>query len=92
MQHFSNPVIAINERIIIWASLGFEEEECVVVFLIIIIILPYMPMTVNGAWPFEQTLNPVLTVGSTWNLMEDGQLISEEKVFNNIMILYMYTA
>ena len=49
-------------------------------------------MTVNGAWPFEQTLNPVPTVGSTWNLVEIGQLISEGKVFNNIMILYMYTA
>ena len=23
---FSNPVIATNERIIIWAGLGFEEE------------------------------------------------------------------
>ena len=36
--------------------------------------------------------NPLSTVGSTWNLVETGQLISEEKVFNNIMILYMYTA
>ena len=33
-----------------------------------------------------------LLVGSIWNLVEVGQLISEEKVFNNIMILYMYTA
>ena len=49
-------------------------------------------MTVTGAWPFEQTLNPVLTVGSTWNLVEIGQLISVEKVFYNIMILYIYTA
>ena len=49
-------------------------------------------MTVNGAWPFEQTLNPVSTVGLTWNLVKIGQVISEEKVFNNIMILYMYTA
>ena len=31
MQHFSNPVIATNERIIIWAVLGFQEE-CFVVF------------------------------------------------------------
>ena len=60
--------------------------------LFIIIILPYMDMTVNGVWPFEQTVNPVLTVGSTWNLVEIGQLISEEKVFNNIMVLYMHTA
>ena len=58
----------------------------------IIIILKYMGMTVNGAWPFEQTLNPVSIVGLTWNLVEIGQLISEDKVFNNIMILYMYTA
>ena len=51
-----------------------------------------MGMTVNAAWPFEQTLNPVSTVGSTWNLVDFGQLISEEKEFNNIMILYMYAA
>ena len=38
------------------------------------------------------TLNPVSKAGATWNLVEIGQLISEEKVFNNIMILYMYTA
>ena len=89
MQHFSNPVIATNERIIIWAGLGFEEVECV---YFIIIILPYMGMTVNGAKLFEQTLNPVWTVGSTWNLVENGRLISEEKVINNITILSMYTA
>ena len=58
-------------------------------FFFIIIILPYMDMTVNG--PFEQTLKLVSTVGLTWNLVEIGQLISEEKVFNNIMILYMCT-
>ena len=51
-----------------------------------------MGMTISEAWPFEQTFNPVSTVGSTWNWVEIGQLISEEKVFNNIMILYMYTA
>ena len=39
MQHFSNPVTATNERIIIWAALGFAEEKCVV---FIIIILPHM--------------------------------------------------
>ena len=58
----------------------------------IIKILRYMVTTANGAWPFELTLNPISTVGSTWNLVEIGQLISEEKVFNNIMILYMYIA
>ena len=64
------------------------------VFFFIIIILPYMDMihVVNGAWPFEQTLNPVSKVGPTWNLVEISQLISAEKEFNNIMILHMYTA
>ena len=38
MQHFSNPIIATNENIIIWAVLSFEE---------------YMCLTVNGAWSFE---------------------------------------
>ena len=69
MQHFSNPVIPINERIIICAGLGFEEEEC---FFFIIIILPYMGTTVNGVWPFGQLLNPISTVVLTWNLMEIG--------------------
>ena len=39
MRHFSNPIIATNENIIIWAVLSFEEE--------------YMGLTVNGAWSFE---------------------------------------
>ena len=39
MQHFSNPIIATNENIIIWAVLSFEEE--------------YMGLKVNGAWSFE---------------------------------------
>ena len=39
MQHFSNPIIATNENIIIWTVLSFEEE--------------YMGLTVNGAWSFE---------------------------------------
>ena len=51
-----------------------------------------MGMTVNGASPAEQTLNPVSTIGSTWKLVEIGQLTSEEKVFNNIIVSYMYTA
>ena len=50
-----------------------------------------MGMTVNGAWPFEQTLIPVSTVGLTWNLVEIGQVVPE-KLFQNIMILYMYIA
>ena len=28
MQHFFNLVIVTNEKIIIWAVLGFEKEEC----------------------------------------------------------------
>ena len=51
-----------------------------------------MGMTVNGAWPFEQNFNPVSTVGSTWNLVKIGQIVSEEKLFKNIMISNMYTA
>ena len=39
MQHFSNPIIATNENIIIWAVLSFEEE--------------YMGLTVNVAWSLE---------------------------------------
>ena len=51
-----------------------------------------MDMTVEGEWLFEQTLNPLSTVGSTWNLVKIGQVVSEEKLFHNIMILYMYKA
>ena len=47
-----------------------------------------MGMTVSGARSFEQTLNHISTVGSMWNLVEIGQLVSEV-LFNNIMILYM---
>ena len=60
--------------------------------IFIIIILPYMGVTVKGAWPFEQTLTLVSTVGSTWNLVKIDQVVSEEKLFNNNMMLYMYTA
>ena len=48
-------------------------------------------MTVNRVWPFDQTLNPILPVGSTWNLVEIGYEVSEELI-NNIMILCTYTA
>ena len=60
--------------------------------IFIIIILPYMGVTVDGAWPFEQTLTLVSTVRSTWNLVKTDQVVSEEKLFNNNMMLYMYTA
>ena len=59
MQHFSNPIIATNEKIIIWAVLSFEEEY-------------YLGLTVNGAWSFEQTINHISTGGSMWNLVEIG--------------------
>ena len=36
-----------------------------VVFLLSLFYHTFMGMTVNGAWPFEQTLNPISTVGST---------------------------
>ena len=57
MQHFSNPIIATNERIIISAVVNFEE---------------YMGMTLDGAWLFEQTLNHISTNGLVWNLVEIG--------------------
>ena len=40
----------------------------------------------------KKTLNPVQTVGLTWNLVKIGQVVSEEKLFNNIMILYMHSS
>ena len=78
MQQFTNPVIATNERIILWAVLGFGEEESL--FLLFFYHI--------WAWPFEQTLNPISTEGSTWNvyLVKFGQVVSEEKLFNNIII------
>ena len=51
-----------------------------------------MDTTVNGACPFEQTLNPVTTDRSRCALVETGQVVSKENLFNNIMILYMYIA
>ena len=44
MQHFSNPVITTDERIIISAVLSFEEERVFYYYF-----LPYIGMT-----PFEQ--------------------------------------
>ena len=51
-----------------------------------------MGMAADGAWPLEQTLNPISTVRSMWSLLEIDQVLSKEKLFNNIMISYMYTA
>ena len=43
------------------------------------------------ASPFEQTLSRVSTE-STWNLVKIIQVVSEEKLFNNFIILLVYTA
>ena len=51
IQHFSNPVSATNERIIIWAVLGFEQKN-----VIIIIILPYICLFVLK---FYGLVNPI---------------------------------
>ena len=67
------------------------EQFLVLRVFFIIIVLPYIGIAVNGAWPFKQTLNPISTVGWACNLVEIGQVVSEE-LFSNIMILYMYTA
>ena len=69
MQHFSNPVIATN---VIWKVLGFEQEGRLFFFF-----LPYMGVTVNGAWPFEQAVNPVSTVGSTRNQSMEHDLLNK---------------
>ena len=45
-----------------------------------------MGMTMNGAWPFAQILNPVSTQESTPNLVKIGQEVSG-LLFNNIMII-----
>ena len=55
----------------------------------IIIFLRYIGMTVEGAWQFEQNLYPISTVGLPWNLVKIGQVVSEEKLFNNVMTLYI---
>ena len=57
MQHLSNPIIATNENIIIWAVLSFEEE--------------YMGLTVNGAWSlinYQSDFNRRINVkfGGNW--------------------------
>ena len=34
--------------------------------------------------PFEQTFDPPVQEGATWNLASIGQVVSEEKMFENI--------
>ena len=77
MQHFSNPVIALMKGSLLEQFLILKKKN---VFVIII------------SLPFQQTFIPVSIVGSTWNLVEIGKVVSEGKLLNNIMVLYMYTA
>ena len=63
----------------------------VLLLLLLLLFLSYIDMTVDWAQQFEQTINPISRVGPTWSLVDFGQVVSEE-MFNNIMILYMYTA
>ena len=44
---------------------------------------------INEAWSFEHTLNPPLTEGFIWNMVQIGPAVSE--VIKDFMILYMYT-
>ena len=68
MQHFSKPVIATNEEIIIWAVLGFEEEEWV---------FYYYFFTIYGQ-------DCQCHIELIWSLVEIGQVVSEEMLFNNL--------
>ena len=92
MQHFSNPVIATNERIIIWAVLGFGEEHVFVIIIIILIIIitnygHVSQWTVTIGTDSQSHFNK----RSDMKLVKIGQVVSEEKLYTNIMILYMYT-
>ena len=42
----------------------------------------------NGAEPFEQIVNILLTEGSIWNLMKSVEAVSE-KTFKDFTILYI---
>ena len=42
----------------------------------------------NNAEPFEQSVNIPSTEGPMWNLVK----ISQEKMFKNFMVLYLYIA
>ena len=46
----------------------------------------------DGAEPFEQIGNTLLTEGPMWNLVKIAQMVSEKKIFKNYTILYMYIA
>ena len=44
-----------------------------------------MGMTVNGAWPFEQTLNPISTQGL--NMVHITSHVTEKMQFNDFPII-----
>ena len=46
----------------------------------------------NGAEPYEQIGNTLLTEGPMWNLVKITQAVSEKKTFKNCIILCMYIA
>ena len=48
-----------------------------------------MNMTVNGVWPFEQTLHFNSRIGI--NLVKIGQVVSEKKLFNHTMTILVYS-
>ena len=58
-------------------------------------ILPYMDMAAivfNGAKPFEQLGNTLLTECPKKNLVKIPPAVSEKKTFKDYTILYMYIA
>ena len=48
-----------------------------------------MPILFNGAEPFKDIVNTLLTEGPMWNLVKFAEAVSE-KTFKNYTILYMY--
>ena len=46
----------------------------------------------NGAEQHEQIANIPLTEGNMWNLVKNGQAVSEKKTFKGFMILYLCIA
>ena len=78
---FFNFVIANNERSSVEQFLVLKKKNLFWYLFIYVFILSFIFF-----------LNPVSTVGSTWNLVKIGQVVSEEKLFNNITILCMYIA
>ena len=45
----------------------------------------------NRMWPSEQSVNSPLT-DSIWSVAKIGPAVSEEKLFKDSMIIYMYIA